>query len=118
MKIDRNLVRTVPALWGYGKSRDHHAARVGHAFLMASLLICRLSLGLGGKARKRRGASGQPRAGQVSTFPCPRQQTQHHLKPAQAGVREDMAQGARQQGGRGTHRLLTPGRVILGTEQH
>lgn len=54
------------------------------------------------KARKGRGIARQPGSGQVSTFLCPGQQAQQHLKPAQAALKEDTAQEASQQGGRGT----------------
>lgn len=37
----------------------------------------------------------------MSTFLCLRQQAQQHLKPSQAGLKEDIAQDASQQGGRG-----------------
>lgn len=53
------------------------------------------------------------RSRQVSKFPCPRQHAQQHLKPAQAGLKDE-AQDARQQYGRRTQRLLIPGECDLG----
>lgn len=59
MKADRGpLVKNSTCTLGLWKSHDHHAALVGHAFLMASLLICWLSMD-SGEGRQGRGEEHQ-----------------------------------------------------------
>lgn len=93
---------------------------MGHVFLMAyssARLICWLNVDSGEERQERGEEIKAARGRQGSMFPRLRQQAQQHGKPAQAGLKEDRVQDARQQRGRGTQRLLTPGSVILGTGQ-